>query len=307
MGEFLMAKAPLFRATSGLNNVLEPHRLRYGDDGGCPLAEAVNVIIDDGGGVRRRKGRKLLFDGPVHSLWSWGPYCFFVSEGALYRRMASGANVTVHASCGDLPMFFEKFAGHVYCSNGPFRAILKDMTIESWSATVPQQYRSDTRTLGLPPSFTRLIAHAGRMYLVDGMFLWETEPHLPGCVDMSREPISFGTMIQDGIAVRGGIFISTEWGVKFLAGSSREDFVTYDVHDSPAVPGTTARITGDAVGDGDMMDGMCAIWTARDGVCLGSEEGKVTNVTSRRLVFDKAISGAGIVIPGQYFFSLEVE
>jgi len=301
-----MATKPVFRATSGLNNVLEPHRLQYGEDGGCPLAEGVNVIIDDGGGVRRRKGRSLIFDGPTHSLWSWGLYCLFVSEGALYRRMASGTNVTVHASCGDAPMFFEKFGGRVYCSNGTFRAILKDLTIESWNATIPQQYRSDTRTLGLPSSFTRLIAHAGRMYLVDGMFLWETEPHLPGCVDMSREPISFGATIQDGIAVRGGIYISTEWGVKFLAGSSREDFVVYDVHDSPAVPGTMARITGDAVGGGDMMDGMCAIWTARDGVCLGSEEGKVTNVTSRRLVFDNAISGTGVVIPGQYFFSLEV-
>lgn len=302
-----MATKPVFRATSGLNNVLEPHRLQYGDDGGCPLAEAVNVIIDDGGGVRRRKGRALLFDGPAHSLWSWGPYCFFVSEGALYRRMANGTNVVVHASCGDAPMFFEKFGGRVYCSNGTFRAILHDLTIESWSASIPQQYRSDTRVLGLPSSFTRLIAHAGRMYLVDGMFLWETEPHLPGCVDMSREPISFGVDIEDGISVRGGIFISTKYGVKFLAGSSREDFVTYDVHDSPAVPGTMTRIAGDEVGSSDMIQGMGAIWTARAGVCVGSEEGKVTNVTSRRLVFDNAISGAGVVIPGQYFFSLEVE
>lgn len=54
---FLMATAPVFRATSGLNNVIEPHRLKYGEDGGCPLAEESTVIIDDGGGVRRRRAR----------------------------------------------------------------------------------------------------------------------------------------------------------------------------------------------------------------------------------------------------------
>lgn len=302
-----MATAPVFRATSGLNNVLEPHRLQYGEDGGCPLAEAVNIIVDDGGGVRRRKGRTLKVEGACHSLWSWGPYCFFVSGGALYRYTTSGTTVQVHASCGDLPMCFEEFGGKVFCSNGTFRAILYDTTIESWGASVPTQFESDSRTLGIPSSFTRLCRHAGRMFVVDGAYLWESEPFNPGCYDLANGFMAIGEGITDLISVRGGIYLSTATRTYFLSGSSKADFVLYDAHPSPIVPGTCSKIVADEVGSGDMVQGIAAIWTSRDGVCVGSEDGKVTNVTSRRLVFDKAISGAGVVIPGQYFFSLEVE
>ena len=301
-----MATAPVFRGALGLNNVVEPHRLKYREDGFCELAEAVNVIIDDSGSVKRRFGRSKLFDGPVHSLWSWGPYCFFVSEGKLYRRMGS-SNVLVHGSCGGSPMFFEEFGGKVYCSNGTFRAVLHDMTIESYAASIPQKYRSDSRVLGVPASFTRMCAHAGRMYFMDGRYLWESEPFSPQCVDMANGFIDFGTDMVDFISVRGGIYVSTAYGVKFLAGSSKEDFVLYDAFDSPMIPGTCSKIRGDEVGQGDMVQGIAAIWTSQAGVCIGSEDGKVTCVTSRRLVFDTATNGAGVVIPGQYFFSLEVE
>lgn len=302
-----MATAPVFRATSGLNNVIEPHRLKYDKDGGCPLAEAVNIIIDDGGSFKRRYGRILKVEGPCHSLWSWGPYCFFVSEGALYRYYGNGTTVQVHASCGDLPMYFEEFGGKVYCSNGLFRAILSGNTISSWNATVPTQFASDTRTLGLPTSFTKICRHAGRMYLVDGAYLWESEPSNPGCVDLGAGYMTVGEGITDIISVRGGMYLSTATRTYFLSGSSKADFVLVDAHPSPIVPGTCAKIVADQVGDGGMVQGVAAIWTSRDGVCIGSEDGKVINVTSRRLAFDKASSGAGVVIPGQYFFSLEVE
>ena len=302
-----MAKAPLFRTTSGLNNVLEPHRLQYGEDGGCPLAQAVNVIVDDGGGVRVRYGLSSKVSGPCHSLWSWGPYCFFVSEGALYRYTTSGTAVLVHASCGDFPMYFEEFGGKIYCSNGVFRAILYDEMIESWNASVPTQFASDTRTLGLPTSFTKICRHAGRMYLVDGSYLWETEPSNPGCVDLGAGYMTVGEGITDIISVRGGIYLSTATRTYFLSGSSKADFLPLDAHPSPIVPGTCTKITADQVGDGGMVQGVAAIWTSREGVCVGSEDGKVTNVTSRRIVFNKAVSGSATVLPGQYLFSLEVE
>lgn len=302
-----MAKRPIFKAARGLNNAIEPHRLAYdGETGACDLAEAVNVIIDDSGSVKRRFGISNLFDGPAHSLWAWGPYCFFISEGKLYRRMGS-SNVLVHGSCGDSPMFFEEFGGKVYCSNGTFRAVLYGTTIESYAASIPQQYRSDSRVLGVPASFTKMCAHAGRMFVVDGQYLWESEPFNPRCFDMANGFIDFGVAITDLVCVHGGIYVSTAYGVKFLSGSSKEDFVLFDAFDSPMIPGTCSKVRADDVGSGDMIQGIGAIWTSQAGVCIGSEDGKVTNVTSRRLVFDTATTGAGVTIPGQYFFSLEVE
>ena len=73
------------------------------------------------------------------------------------------------------------------------------------------------------------------------------------------------------------------------------------------IAGTARQIAGDDTGDGGFLQGVCAIWVSPNGVCLGSEDGKVSNVTSRKLVFDKTLNGAGVVMPGQYLFSLEVE
>ena len=125
----MMAVAKVFSATSGLNNVIEPHRLKYGEDGGCPLAEAVNVVVDDSGSVKRRYGIIERVAAPCHSLWASGEYCFFVSDGKLYRYFANGNTALVHDSCGDSQMFWCEFGGKVYCSNGTFRAVLKDSRI----------------------------------------------------------------------------------------------------------------------------------------------------------------------------------
>lgn len=302
-----MASVPVFRSARGLNNRVEPNRLKYAEDGSCELAEAVNVIIDDSGSVKRRYGITPVFvTGPCHSLWSWGPFCLFVSEGNLYRRMSVGSNVLVYSGCGDAPMHYAEFAGRVYCSNGSFRAKLYGMSIESWDAVVPAQYRSDTRTLGIPDSFTLLCAHAGRMYAADGQFLWESEPALPGCYDLGGGAMSFESEITALVSVRGGIYVSTAFQTYFLNGSSSKDFVRVEAHPSPIVPGTAQIIAGDELGNGDMAQGQAAIWVSRDGVCVGDASGNVTNVTSRRLVFDQASSGAACVLPGQYFFSLEV-
>lgn len=301
-----MARVPVFRATSGLNNVLEAHLLKYGEDGGCPLAEAVNVIIDDSGSAKRRKGIVKLVDGACHSLWAKGEYCFFVSGGKLYRYM-DGSAVLVNGLCGDAEMFFAEYAGRVYCNNGTFRAILKDMTVTPWTASVPQQHASDTRTLGIPVTFGLVCSFAGRMFVVDGRYLWESEPGNPSCFDLGSGYMDFGEQVMDIVAVRGGLYVSTTTRVFFLAGSSKADFTKLEVYQQPMIAGTAKQIAGDDTGDGDNLQGICAIWASQGGVCIGSEDGKVSNVTSRKLVFDKAINGAGVVMPGQYLFSLEVE
>lgn len=301
-----MATFPLFRGAAGLNNVVEPHRLTYREDGFCDMAEAVNVIIDDSGSVRRRYGVMQKVPGPCHSLWSWGAYCFFVSEGALMRYMPDGTTLVVHNSAGDMPMHYAAFGGKVYCSNGVFRAILDDMSISSWDASVPVQFKSDGRTLGMPPTFTKILVHAGRMYAVDGCYLWESEPFNPCCFDLGGGFLDMAVPITDAVSVRGGIYVSIAHEVLFLAGASSRDFVSLIAHNSPMVPGTARLIEGSDLGNGDMVQGLPAVWVSKNGVCVGQEDGRVLNMTSRKLVFDNAVAGAGAVLPGQYFFSLEV-
>ena len=119
--------------------------------------------------------------------------------------------------------------------------------------------------------------------------------------------ILFDSAILDACPVRGGIYVMTKDGVLFLSGGSKNDFTMTHVHTSKPVDGTFSHIPGGEVGGGDMMQGIGTIFVCKDGVCVGDDGGRVTNMTSRKLVFDTASSGAGCYIPnGQYIFSLEV-
>ena len=307
-----MATAPIFRKALGLNNVTEPHRLRYEEDGSCFLAEAVNVIIDDSGSVKRRYGTEQKVAGACHSLWSWGEYCFFVAGGQLFRFYPNATQkaVLVHPSCGDAEMFWEEFAGKIYCNNGAFRAVLQGTNVSSWDAKVPLQYKADSRVLGMPDTFSKMCSYASRMYLVSGQYLWESEPGNPSCYNLGTGYLDFGEPILDVIAVTEGLYVSTVSYIYFLKGTSSENFIKIKAYDAPMVAGTCRQIHGDDIGTmfdfRSAFDGMCAVWVTQKGVCFGASDGRVYNVSSRNVVFDKALYGAGVVMPGQYLFSLEV-
>lgn len=299
-----MAQVPIFRTALGINNVIEPHRLRYKDDGSCQLAEGVNVVIDDSGSVQRRLGIEKDFDGAVHSLWSKGKYCFFVSAGSLYRRIA-GVNVLVTSDIGNSRMFYEVMFGKCYMSNGSVRLIVDDSSVTAWNANVPAKVQSDTRVLGIVPSFTRLCVHAGRMFVQSGNGLWPSEPGNPGCFNLGSGPMTFNGL-GDFVSVGNGMYVSCEDGIYFLEGAAKEDFVLKSVYSKKAVPGTLVVLDGHDIEDSQEFFGSTAAWVSADGVCFGDARGLVKNKTSRVLEFDTATDGAAVVMPGKYFFSLEV-
>lgn len=302
-----MAVQPIFKGATGLVNAVEAHRLRYFENGFCQLAEAVNVIIDDAGSVKRRFGISSLFEGPVHSLWSKGKYCFFISAGDLYRRTMEGTNVLVTSAVGDYPAFFALFQDKCYMANGSVKLIIDDSSVTAWTANIPTQLKGDSRVLGMLSGFTRLCTHSGRMFvLVDGNRLWQSEPGNARCFDLAAGSIPFSG-VTGIISVGTGLYVSHAGGVEFIAGSSKDDFEPRSVYTKPIIPGTLSVIDGSDVDSGIEYFGKLAIWVSSDGVCLGDSRGVVHNKTSRSLVFDKAISGAAAVMPGYYFFSLEVE
>ena len=202
-----MATAPVFRATSGINNVLEAHRLKYGEDGGCPLAEGVNIIIDDGGSFKRRFGIEKLHDGGAHSIWSKGEFCFFISGGDLYRVKLDGSVVLVTSGVGDIPMYFEMMHGKVYCSNEFVRLILTDSTVSNWVANVPSQMKDDKRVLGMVSSFTKIKAHGGRFFVQTPEGICQSEPGNPACFDIANCLLPFKE-VHDFVSVGSGMYLS---------------------------------------------------------------------------------------------------
>jgi len=303
-----MATAPVFRRSLGLNNVIEAHRLVYREDGACPFAEGVNIIIDDNGSFKRRFGIEKLHDGGAHSIWSKGDFCFFISDGNLYRLLLNDSVVLVTSGVGDIPMYFEMMHGKVYCSNGFARLILTDTTVSNWIANVPSQMKDDKRVLGMISSFTKIKAHGGRFFVQTPEGICQSEPGNPACFDIANCLLPFKE-VHDFVSVGSGMYLSCEDGVVFLEGYSKENFQRKVVYSRKAIPGTMTTVDGSDVGDDVTPEfyGVTAVWVSDNGVCFGDARGFVENKTSRALVFDKVLSGAGVIIPGQYFFSLEVE
>lgn len=303
-----MAKFNLFNGALGINNAVDPKLLKYNEAGQCELAKAVNVIIDENLGVSSRFGRDLLRAGGAHSLWSFGEYCFFVSSGILYRYMLNGSILQV-ATCGDAPMYFMELGGKILASNGSFRAVLYDTTVEDYVAKVPLQYAGDTRVLGIPDSFTKVVRFNSRAYAVAGNILWESEPYNFQCFNLATGYIPFSSEIFDLTTIGAGIYVSTKYGMSYLQGQSSENFERKIVSSYPAIAGTLKRIDGHLVGAGDIIRGEGAIWVSQLGVCVGSEFGVMTNLTNRRLVLDTIAnfsSGSSVLFGNHYIFSLEV-
>jgi hypothetical protein len=192
-------------------------------------------------------------------------------------------------------------------SNGSVRLIIDDNSVTNWASNVPTQLKGDSRVLGMPNSFTRLCAHAGRMFVLgDDGRLKQSEPGNANCFDLAACSIPFATA-GEFVSVNDGIYLSSAGGVGFLSGASKDDFEYRTSYTKPIIPGTLTVVDASDIDSGIEYYGKLAIWVSSDGVCLGDSRGVVHNKTSRSLVFDKAISGAAAVMPGYYFFSLEVE
>lgn len=302
-----MARGNIFKMTSGLNNAVEPHLLRYGEDGGCPLPACSNVFVGNSGGIRRRHPRKALLEDPSSNFWSQGNFAFYVSDGKLYRLMPDDSVLTVSSSVGSERLSFTMFMGRVYVCNSTFRAIIDEENIYPWIASVPDLFSSDTRILGFPAEFSRCAVHAGRMCLIDDDKLWISEPFYHGCFDMAAGPICLGSKIMGFVSVGSGFYISNATETFFVRGGSRRDFVgMVPVSSSPIIPWT--EVTSPVVEVGFDRDiGMAAVWVCQDGVYAGAPDGNVRNLTEGQLVFPKIISGSACIHDGYYIYSLEVQ
>lgn len=302
-----MAKGTIFKMTSGLNNAVEPHMLRYGEDGGCPLASCSNVFVGHTGGVRTRSPRWPVIEDPAASFWSQGNFAFYVTGGKLYRLMSDGSSLLVSSSVGTEKLSFSLFMGRVYVCNSTFRAIIDEENVYPWMASIPSLFSSDSRILGFPAEFSRCAVHAGRMCLIDGDKVWIGEPFYHACFDMGAGPLSLGSDVSGFISVGSGFYVGNATDTYFVSGGSQRDFKgMVPVVPWPIIQGTEVSSPVVEVGfDRDI--GMAAVWVCQDGVYVGSPDGAIRNLTEGNLVFPKIISGSACIHDGYYIFSLEVQ
>ncbi|MGC9239766.1 MAG: hypothetical protein ACP5D5_08905, partial [Acidithiobacillus sp.] len=123
-----------FKAFTGINNRLPPERLQTSE-----LVAAVNVDIDDSGGVRTRQGYTSVLGGRCHSIWSQGNTCLFVQDEQLMQLLPDLKPVPLGVTglTSDRPLYYVMVNGTVYFSNGVITGAVQNGAARSWGLPQP--------------------------------------------------------------------------------------------------------------------------------------------------------------------------
>lgn len=118
----------------GINNRAAPERLKSSE-----LREAENVDIENEGRIRRRAGRRKIYDGAeVHSLWSDGATTLFAQGRYLMRLDGDGAATALRTDLlRGKSVSYESVAGTVYWSNSEQRGRVVDGAALHWGMDAP--------------------------------------------------------------------------------------------------------------------------------------------------------------------------
>ena len=294
-----MKPIPVFRGTTGLNNKIDPVRLRWNNETGIQeLAVAKDVDIGDSGRVSRRKGySQVLSLADCHSIYPVGDYCAFVHDNALavlerdyaYKNLR---NVTVGAK-----MSYAQVQDKVYYCNGYENGFVKDRLSYSW---IGEAYVGPvtTKTFSPPPVGHLLELYSGRIYIAADSTIWYTEPFAYDWVNFAENFIQFKSKLRMVQSVKDGLVVSDSKNTYFLGGTNPKELGFRVIANYPAIEGTDCKAY-------DIDEEQVVVWTSTEGICTCATNGKFTNLTIQKLWYPDSNVGAGFVINGKYLSILQ--
>lgn len=288
----------LTRAT-GLCNTKAPVRLTYDlKTGESQLAQAVNVNIERDGRITRVTGFTEKRAESSSQAWSDGETCLFVSGTVLYQlhpdysRTAIRAGLTLGA-----PMSFAAVADRVYYSNGHELGFVRAGADNTWAAVT--MARPTTNVTFSDPPAGHLVAQAfGRMLVAVGKTIFSSEPAFYGNFNLAlyRQEAARITMLRyfPGVLLVGTetdtiVYRGTKWGALV------RDVV---IASGGVLEGSDALTQSEATGADQSKRQV--VFTTTKGICLGSDDGSVVNLTDENLVLPAARRAGAAVIDHRY-------
>ena len=295
-----MAKAiTLLSSCSGLNNKIDPVRLRIDPDRGLSeLAVAYNVDIDSSGRINRRKGFKKVVDGECHSLFPYENGYLVVRNGVLSYL---DHDYSCHGICllkGSGKVSYAPVGDKVYFTNGYQKGYIKGKEVFPWEF-IEYVGPPTTRVFYGPPLGHLIKVYNGFMFIAQDSVVWYSMPFSYHSYCLSEDYILFDSKIRMLNAVKDGLYVSTENGVYYLRGSDPRKFIQLRVCDHPAIAGTDTIVDGRKIGNGEFGENIL-IWASGKGICIGGPEGVFKNLTERKLVYPSYNEGAGTCIDNRY-------
>ena len=150
-----------------------------------------------------------------------------------------------------------------------------------------------TQFLQPPPAGDFIAESRGCMLVAIGSRLYPSEPYSPELFDW-RKAVPFDDVITMIAPVTEGVYIGTQSRIVWLQGDSPETWTLRSVAQYGAIPGTLSYADGELIGDGSTQEKVAMFATHR-GLCVGSPNGQVSNLTESRFAYPIQPRGAGVV------------
>lgn len=292
---------PIIRGVTGLNTVVDPVRLPFDRDNGISdLAVAVNVVVDQTGRVSRRDGFETVNDDlPAHSLFCDGGDCLFVAEDMLCQLRPDFERVVLRTGMQEgARMDCAQVNADIYYVNGFQTGIVRAGGILDTWASGAYVGPATNRSFSGPPAGEHIAFHAGRVFVSQGQHVFYSEPFWFGAFDLSRNFMSFDSRVRMMKPVAKGMFVSTEKATHFVAGLVPKESELTRVASYPALEWSVAIDLVDALDVGLQAPGLCAMWASPFGVCLGTQDGMVINLTRDKVVLPGNLSKGASLLRG---------
>jgi len=294
----------LLQATTGLNNKVDPARLKYNPENGVTeLAEAVNIDIDSTGRPRRRKGfSRVGLHGTVHSLYPTSDFLYFVSDGVIHA-MNEAEGITDLCGISDERTSYETVGDKVYFSNMRSRGIIIGTTVNNWDKqdyVGPKTYR----TYQSPPPGNFLLLFNGRMLIGAGDVIYASERFAYSWFDMARDYMQVGADLRMLAKVRTGLYVGVNGRILYYHGKDFSDVGLNVVSDETIITGTEQMIQGSTFPDYRINEPIIIAATNKGIVLLGPD-GFYKNLTEDKVVYEAGKFGGSVLIDKRYIFSIE--
>ena len=299
------APIPIFSGTTGINNKVDPSRLRFDPKTGIvDLAAAVNIDIDDTGRPSRRRGRtatvrteawKNLFGCGSYGVGTKGDALCVIESDLSYtaiRNINASAKMSyIRDTDGEQDV--------VYYTNGHENGKIINKASYAWSVG---EKTSETKEFSAAP-IGHLIEKRKRMFIAQDNILWYSEPNSNDLYRLGTNHFRFISRMRMVQAVAGGLWVSDSDAIYFLGGeinpSNMEMPLQEKMADYPVSRGTGVKVPGSKIGV-EGLSGIVVMFTTDKGVCIGTRDGRLINATERKIDLPSSLTGAGLHKDGKY-------
>lgn len=297
----------IFRGATGINNKIDPTRLRFDPETGVTdLAFGVNVDVDDTGRIMRRDGYIFLGPGAYGNLFPMGWYAIATRDGYIGTLSADYIFTPEAIVTPGCRVSYAVLGAQVFYMTGTEKGILNNGAYSAWTAG--GYVGPDTnRTFEDPPLGHMIALYNGHMWIAQSSgnvhLLHYSHRFAYSWFDPASNYLMFPDWIRMLMPVSDGLYVGSGTKVYFLQGAIPREMAIQEVADSSVYEGSAFKCPAYKLGL--EMSGNGVLWGSPQGIWFSAAGGFTINLTERNLVLPAGNRAVGFYSGEKYYCMVE--